>query len=73
MQDVGNRSHLVDVVYPGIVVGGVALRYQQYLLATGHGVFQRLDGFFAPHKQRQYHVWVHNDIAQGQQRKINNR
>ena len=52
LQDVGDGSDLIKVVYRRHVVGGISLGNQQHLLIIGHGLLEGLNGLFAPNKER---------------------
>ena len=43
LKNCGDCTYLVQVVHIGIIVRGVALSDQQYLLITRHGMFQRFN------------------------------
>ena len=65
-----DAADLVQVLGPGLVLGGGLLRHQQDALARLHRGFQRLDRLRAPDEQRDHHVREHHHVAQRQQREL---
>ena len=64
LQNGRQRADFVHIVYARLIDVGAFLRHQQNLLVVGHGGVQRLDGFFAAHKQRDNHVGINHHVAQ---------
>ena len=60
----------VEVVRLRIVDIGLLLRDQHDPLVGAHGDVERLDGFLAPHEQRDHHVRVDDDVPQRQHRHV---
>src|SRR4029077_19638494 len=58
----------IHVLRARVVLGGGLLRDQQDRFPCFHRGFHRLDGLRASHEERDHHVWEHHDIAQRQQR-----
>ncbi len=66
LQDRRNCADPIDIVGAWIILGGVFLRHQQYLLVVLHHRFERSDGLFPSHEQRHDHVRKYNDVPQRQ-------
>ncbi len=71
LQDVGDTTDLVEILVGRLILGGRLLGNQHDALARFHRGFQGLDGFGAPHEQRNHHVREHHHVAQRQQRQAN--
>ena len=69
LQDIGDRTDIVDVVCRRIVVAGIHLCCKQDLLVGAHHLFKRAHRPFAPDEERYDHVGKDNNIAQRQHRK----
>ena len=69
LQHGADGADRVDVVRAGVVLAGVALRDQQYLLVVVHDVFEGADRFLAPDEERDDHVREDDDVPQRQDRK----
>ncbi|GAB4514862.1 MAG: hypothetical protein Tsb0026_20370 [Sulfuricaulis sp.] len=54
----------MDVICRRIIIRRTLLRHQHDLLAGLHSLLKGADGFTPAHKQRDDHVWKHDDIAQ---------
>ena len=63
LQDVGHRSHFINLVDIRVIFTGALLGDQQYLLVAVHGGIQRLDGFLPAHEQRNDHIRVNHYVA----------
>jgi hypothetical protein len=70
LQNSGNGAHAIQGVFTWIIIGWILLGQQQDLLFARHRGLEGLDGFFAPHEQRDNHVRIDDDIAQWQKRQV---
>ena len=68
LQHIGQHTGLEYTFNRRIILTGVDLARQQYLLVIRHHLFQRLYRFFAPHEKRDNHMRKDHDIAQRQDR-----
>jgi len=66
LKDIRDGSNLVNVVGAGVILGSTALSNQQYLLVSGHCIFECFDRLLSADKQWQNHVRIHHHIAQRQ-------
>ena len=66
LQDIGQDADLIDGGRVGIVIGGILLGGEQYLLVAFHHLVERLDRFFTADKQRHNHMREDHDVAQRQ-------
>ncbi|MNH21974.1 hypothetical protein D3C79_818130 [compost metagenome] len=70
LQHGGNGTNSIQGVFTRIIVGWVLLGQQENLLLARHRRLKGFDRLFAPHKQRDDHMRVYDDIAQWQKRQV---
>ncbi|MNG15961.1 hypothetical protein D3C84_998260 [compost metagenome] len=70
LQHGGHGTDAIQGIFARIVVGRVALCQQENLLVAGHCRLKGFNGLLAPDEQRDDHVWVDHNIAQGQERQF---
>ena len=66
LQDIGQGADAIGLIRAGVVFRRAFLRDQQDLFVALHGAVQRAHRFLPADKQRDDHVRIHHDIAQGQ-------
>ena len=62
LQNIGDAADFIDIVGRRFILGGSFLRGKHDALALLHGGFQRFDGLWASHEQRDHHMRKDDNI-----------